>query len=93
VREEGLASDYGNLREYRRAATKADPSLPQRAGRAYAKLKRGVGSKVDYAVMPNGRAISVRTVVRPKPDVATIAKVYWQMAMRDIQKEKKDKAA
>jgi hypothetical protein len=82
--------DDKTLRDYRRSVTKIDPSLPQRAGRAYAKLKRGEWSKVDYAVMPNGRAISVRAVVRPKPDAELLARVFWQMAMRDIEEKSKD---
>jgi hypothetical protein len=76
-----------DLREYRRSVTRVDPSLPHRAGRAYAKLKRGEWSKVNYAVTPNGRVISVRSVVRPDPDARLIAKVYWQMAMQEVEEE------
>lgn len=38
----------------------------------------------------NGRIMYVRSVVQPEPDLKMLAKVYMQMAMRDIQKEKEE---
>jgi hypothetical protein len=73
---------------HRRDVHLGDPSLPQRAGRAYTKLTRGEKAKVGYSVTPSGRAISIRTVVRPTPDAKLLARVYWQMAIRDIEEEK-----
>jgi hypothetical protein len=73
------------LREHRRSATKADLSLPQRAGRAYAKLSRGEWSKVDHAVTPSGRTIYVLSVVRTQPDVKVLARVFLGMATREVK--------
>jgi hypothetical protein len=76
---------------HRRAVTEADPSLPQCAGRAYARLSRGERSRAT-AGMANGRTLSVRSVVRPEPDLRLLAKIYIRMAMRDIN-EPEDRTA
>jgi hypothetical protein len=47
------------------------PTVP---GRAYAKLQRGEWKRIDYAVTPKGRAITVRSVVKPQPDFHHLAK-------------------
>lgn len=76
---------------HRRSVTAADPSLPHRAGRAYAKLSRGEWSRATTRTT-NGRTISVRSVVRPKPDLRLLAKVYIRMAREDM-KEREDRSA
>jgi hypothetical protein len=79
---------------HRRNVQISDPSLPQRAGRAYARLMRGEKAKVGYGVMPNGRVISVRPLVRPQPDVRLPAKAFLYMAKRDIEEQaERDRAA
>jgi hypothetical protein len=81
---------------HRRNVHLGEPSLPHRAGRAYAKLLRGEKSPVKYSVMPDGRRISVRLLMRPQPDVHMLAKVFWQMALDDMKEregEDQDRAA
>jgi hypothetical protein len=73
------------LREHRISATTIDPTLPQRAGRAHGKLKRGERSKIDYAVMPNGRTIAIRSVVRPQPNLKLLMRACLEMAKRDLE--------
>src|SRR5580693_2657969 len=58
---------------HRHAVTAGDPSLPHRAGRAFAKLNRGEWSRATSRTV-NGRTISVRSVVRPEPDLQLLAK-------------------
>lgn len=62
------------LRLHRQVVKQVDPSLPQRAGRAYAKLKQGNWKQVDYAVTSKGHAIVVRSVVKPKPDLYKLSR-------------------
>jgi hypothetical protein len=79
---------------HRRNVHSGDPSLPHRAGRAFAKLMRGERSKVGYSQMPNGRRISVRPLTRPTPDIELLAKALLQMAMREVEeREDKNQAA
>lgn len=79
---------------HRRNVHVSDPSLPQRAGRAYARLMRGETAKARYTVMPNGRLISVRPLMQPTPDIELLAKALLQMAMREIEeREDQDQAA
>jgi len=54
---------------HRRLVKQVDSSLPQRAGRAYAKLERGERKQISYAVTPKGRAITIHPVVKPQPDM------------------------
>jgi hypothetical protein len=72
------------LRDHRISATTIDPTLPQRAGRAHGKLKRGEWDKVDYAVMPNGRVITIRSVVRPQPNLKLLVRACLDMAKKDV---------
>lgn len=67
-----------------------DPSLPQRAGRAYAKLMRGEKAPVGYSVSPSGHRITVRVLAWPEPDVRMLAKIFWQMALEDMKHEDED---
>ena len=60
---------------------RVDPSLLQRAGRAFAKLERGEWSPVVHAVTRKGRGIAVGVVVKPKPDLEGYAKVILTLAM------------
>lgn len=79
------------LLAHRRAVTAADPSLPHRAGRAYAKLSHGERSRA-IAGTASSRAITVRSVVRPEPDLRLLAKVYIRMALEDM-KERQNRSA
>jgi hypothetical protein len=62
------------LRLHRRVVKQVDSSLPQRAGRAYAKLRRGEWKRIDYAMTPKGRAITIHSVVKPQPDLQRLAR-------------------
>jgi hypothetical protein len=42
----------------------------------------------DYGVTPSGRAIYIRSVVRPQPDAQLLARMFWQMAMREAEMAK-----
>ncbi|BBZ30274.1 hypothetical protein MMAD_45690 [Mycolicibacterium madagascariense] len=89
-----FASDKteAELLDHRRNLDALDPSLPHRAGRAYAKLLRGERAPAHYAEMPNGRRVSVRPVMKPEPDIKMLAKVLLRMALDDI-KGRDDRAA
>jgi hypothetical protein len=65
---------------HRRSVTKADPSLPHRAGRAYAKLSRGEWQPAVYAGTANGKAIMVRSVVNPQPNAELFARALIELA-------------
>jgi hypothetical protein len=78
---------------HRRNVHSGDPSLPQRAGRAYARLLRGEKARVGYSVTPSGRFLSVRALMRPEPDARMLARVYLQMAMRDIEEKRRNRPA
>ncbi|MDB5176577.1 MAG: hypothetical protein JWN75_245 [Candidatus Saccharibacteria bacterium] len=69
------------LRLHRQVVKQVDPSLPQRAGRAFAALERGDWKRIDYAVTPKGRAITIRAVVKPKPDPKIYARAILGLAM------------
>ena len=70
-----LELEPAELTAHRRAITKRDPSLPQRAGRAWAHLERlHIERPMPAAVVvPSGRRrrprhIHARGVLRPEPD-------------------------
>ena len=69
------------LRLHRRLVGPVDPSLPQRAGRAYAKLKRREWKPVVYIMSEKARGITVRAVVKPVPDPDRYAKAILALAM------------
>jgi hypothetical protein len=69
------------LRLHRRLMMDVDPSLPQRAGRAYAKLQRGDWSQAGTVTVTKGRAITVRSVVKPNPDLKKLAGLLLGIAM------------
>jgi hypothetical protein len=71
------------LRLHRQVVKRIDPSLPQRAGRAYAKLERGEWKCIDHTLTPKGRAITVRSVVKPKPDMHRLVKAAMAIAMEE----------
>jgi hypothetical protein len=64
-----------------------DSTLPQRAGRAYARLERGDRSKVRSTQTSSGRSISVRTLMRPTPDLHLLSKAAIYTAMHEVEKE------
>ena len=84
-----FASDKteADLIEHRRSVHMLDPSLPQRAGRAYAKLQRGERAPVEYSVTPDGRRIAIRAVMRLEPDLHLLAKAVWHMALKEVEEE------
>ena len=60
-----------------------DPSLPQRAGRAYAKLVRGeVQLRRSTKSAMDGRQITVRAIARPEPDLRMLSNAAWRIALR-----------
>jgi hypothetical protein len=69
------------LRLHRRLVKQVDPSLPQRAGRAYAKLQRGDWSQAVTVSMTKGRTLTVRSIVKPKPDPRQYARALIQLSM------------
>ena len=75
------------LISHRRNVHIGDPSLPQRAGRAYAKLLRGERSSVGTVTTSTGRVISVRPLMRPEPNLELLAKAFMQMAIREVQEQ------
>jgi hypothetical protein len=81
------------LIEHRRNVHKLDLSLPQRAGRAYAKLMRGERAPVKYTRLDNGQQISVRAVMRAEPDFHMLVKVCMEMALNDLKREEEDDRA
>jgi hypothetical protein len=74
------------LLEHRHNVHALDPSLPQRDGRAYARLLRGERAPGPYSEMPDGRRIAVRVVMRPEPDLKLLAKTLVLMAEREVKK-------
>lgn len=70
------------LKLHRRVVNQVDPSLPQRAGRAYAKLERGDWKAISFVVTNKGRAITVRSVVKPQPDLRKLAKILLEVQQR-----------
>jgi hypothetical protein len=90
-----FASDKtgAELIEHRRNVHALDPSLPQRAGRAYAKLVRGEQAPVTYSVLPDGHRISIRAVVRPEPDLKLLAKACVWMALKELKHQEEDDQA
>lgn len=78
------------LQLHRQVVKSIDPSLPQRAGRAYAKLERGDWKRIDYAVTPKGRAITIRSVVKPRPDYAKYAKTLIEFVIAQQRDQNAD---
>ncbi|WAC90165.1 hypothetical protein [Mycobacterium sp. Aquia_213] len=78
------ASDLteSELLVHRRAVKVADPSLPQRAGRAYARFSRG-----DTMLVGGNQGIIVRSVVRPEPDLRLLVKAAIAIAKKDLDDE------
>ncbi len=82
-----------DLLAHRIAISKEQPSLPQRAGKAYRKLelvRASLARARNVAVTPSQptqrtsrkvRHITVRAVVNPKPDLHKLAKALMAMAM------------
>lgn len=71
-----------------------DPSLPQRAGRAYARLMRGEADAGAGTVIPDGRVLTVRVLARPEPDIRLLARTFLEMAKRELrERQDQDTAA
>ncbi len=83
---------YEELVAHRHTIKQTDPSLPNRAGKAYAKLMRGEQAPIThYAEAPYGRRIYLRTVMRPKPDVDLLAKAFYMLAQQENSKKDRTK--
>lgn len=70
------------LRLHRKVVMRVDPSLPQRAGRAFAKLQRGEWSQAG-TISPGkkGLIITVRSIMKPKPDPKLYVRTLVQLSM------------
>jgi hypothetical protein len=56
--------------------------IPKRnAGGAYAKLQRAAWSQAGAVTVTKGRAIAVRSIVKPKPDAERYARTVLAVAM------------
>lgn len=92
-----FASDKteAELIEHRRNVRAFDPSLPHRAGRAYAKLQRGERAPATSSAVPGGGRISVRPIVRPEIDLRMLAKalLYTALDQEKRRSDEKDQAA
>jgi hypothetical protein len=86
------------LIEHRQIMSKADPSLPQRAGRALKRFELVRAGELAYLppvhVTPakgrqRGHNISVRVVMRPEPDLQRLARALLQLTPEQIAKLKR----
>jgi len=76
---------------HRAEISKADPSLPQRAGRAYAAIAPHLDDDWPKQVAPISRAnrkVVVRGIARPELDVEKLSKALLAMIREDIEKKK-----
>ena len=80
---------------HRRTVTAADPSLPQRAGRALHRFRRVMAGELAlvpmvYVSPAHGRtkahSISVRSVLRPTPDYERLARALLSLTPEEIKK-------
>jgi hypothetical protein len=81
------------LLEHRALITKEQPSLSNKAGKAFAALSRGDTRGVIYGSPMTrgkykGRRISVRAVARPEPDFKNLAQALIDMAREKMEREK-----
>jgi len=67
------------LRQIRRAITKADPKLPHRAGRAFQDLMHGT----VLSSVPSRSKIRVVALVRPEIDGAKLARAFIELARQE----------
>jgi hypothetical protein len=86
------------LLELRQAATFQNPSLPQAAGRALAKLKAAPPYHERGPIVRTGKpqhvtAVSVQVLVHPKPDYAKLARAVLRLAKEMHDEQGGDKAA
>lgn len=78
---------------HRRWISTVDPSLPQRAGRAYQQLQRAMAAAqpaLGAAVRtPVGapRRLRVQGLARPEPDLERIAQVIFEQIMMEVEEE------
>lgn len=78
------------LLEHRRTITEEEPGLPQRAGKALAKLRReaemvavqraAAASRPRAYVKPKDRQVTVQAVVRPEIDASRLARALISLA-------------
>lgn len=83
--------------KYRKLVTDLEPSLPNQAGRAYAKFWRVLELRAENefseasaykAVAPRSQRkhnITVKSVANPKPDVKKLAEALWRFALQDAK--------
>lgn len=78
------------LLEERVGLTTEDPSLPQRAGRAYAALDT-TKPRRERARVPAGRGgIRIRGVMRPDPDVQQYVRAILRLVEHQARQDKND---
>jgi len=87
---------------HRWQVTVAQPSLPQRAGRALKRFRRVVQGELSWVPEPvvsprRGRqaqhAISVRSVLQPHPDPAKLARIVISVAATEAKRRKRHQPA
>lgn len=76
--------DLTELTAYRSYVTKLEPSLPQRAGRAYVRLSQALVTgrplPASNQVVVHNRTIKLHAIARPDINVAKLARTYVELA-------------
>lgn len=76
--------DLAELAAYRSYVMKLEPSLPQRAGRAYVRLSQALESgrslPAPNKVVVRNRTIKLRSVARPDVDTSRLARTFLALA-------------
>lgn len=83
------------LRAYVAKISKDDPSLPQRAGKAWKSFERVAQLPVQVPAAPSNQHIRpvVYPLIRPELDIEALADLMVQLAIESVEEDKKDKAA
>ncbi|WP_157538445.1 MULTISPECIES: hypothetical protein [unclassified Nocardioides] len=81
------------LLEERARHTAEDPSLPQRAGRAFTALDMTRRVRPPTRVPSSSRRIYVRGVMRPDPDATQLARALLKLADEPNRSDTEDRAA
>jgi len=89
-----VTKDLGEdeLIHHRVEISRSDPSLPQRAGRAYAAITSHLEDEWPKQVAPISRAnrkVVVRGIACPEIDVEKLSKALIAMIREDIEKKRK----
>ncbi|WP_280185757.1 MULTISPECIES: hypothetical protein [Nocardia] len=80
------------LLDHRHNAKIADPSLVNRAGKAYAKLARAEPAPVkNFVKGHDGRRIYIRTVMHPEPNIELLSRALLMLAEQDSRSKSPDR--